>query len=51
VLESLLFDVTPTDLPTFAVATAVLLGAAVAAALVPARRAGSIDPVIALRAQ
>lgn len=49
VLKTLLFEVTPTDAPTFALAAVVLIAAVLAAALVPARRASSIDPVVALR--
>ena len=49
VLRSQLFGVTPSD-PLSYVAVAALLGAvALAAAYVPARRASSIDPVVALR--
>jgi putative ABC transport system permease protein len=51
VLATLLFDVTPTDGPTFAVAVAVLLVAAVGAGVVPARRATRIDPLVALKAE
>jgi putative ABC transport system permease protein len=50
-LRSLLFNVTPTDPPTLLIATVVLMGAAFAAALIPARRASSIDPLVALRAE
>ena len=46
---TLLFGIEPTDAPTFATALAVLTLTAVAAAYVPARRAASIDPLIALR--
>jgi putative ABC transport system permease protein len=49
VLASLLYDITPLDALTFGVATATVIGAAVAACLLPAWRAGRIDPAIALR--
>jgi putative ABC transport system permease protein len=50
VLRSLLFDLAPTDPPTY-VAIVVVLGAcALAASWLPARRASRVDPVIALRA-
>jgi hypothetical protein len=49
-LESLLYGITARDPLTFAV-VAVLLGAvAVAASLLPARRASRLDPTVALRA-
>lgn len=48
-LETLLFNVTPSDAPTFAIAATVLVAAALAAALLPARRASAIDPLQALR--
>ena len=48
-LGSLLFGVTPTDLPTFAVAAAVIFGVAALASWLPARRAARVDPVVALR--
>ena len=51
VLATLLFDVTPTDGPTFAVAVAVLLLAAVCSGIVPARRATRIEPLVALKAE
>jgi putative ABC transport system permease protein len=47
--ENLVFDVTPRDPATLAVASIVVLGATVAAALIPAARARRIDPVTALR--
>ncbi len=48
-LGELLYDVSPTDLPTF-LAVSVLLGIiALAACYVPARRAMRVDPVRALR--
>jgi len=46
---SLLYEVSPTDPPTF-LAVALILGAVAAiACLVPARRATAVDPMIALR--
>jgi len=49
VMESMLFDVTPTDPLTF-VAVALLLGSiALLACCVPARRAMKVDPMVALR--
>jgi putative ABC transport system permease protein len=48
-IASQLFDVTPTDPATFAVAAILLLTAALLAGLVPARRATNVDPLIAIR--
>jgi putative ABC transport system permease protein len=48
-LKTMLFQVEPTDLVTYLAVSAVLLGAAVVACWVPARRAAGIDPQIALR--
>jgi hypothetical protein len=49
VLKGILFGVTPTDPVTFAAITAVLAVVAIAAALLPARRAARIDPLTAIR--
>jgi predicted permease len=48
-IESLLFGLPPVDPATFTAAAAVLIGVAVLAGYVPARRAMRIDPVVALR--
>jgi predicted permease len=48
-VESQLYDIKPTDPATIAVATVVLCSAALGAALVPARRASSMNPTEALR--
>jgi predicted permease len=50
-MESLLYEVTPTDPLSFFGVAAVLILVAVVAVLIPARRAMSIDPVAALRAE
>jgi predicted permease len=50
ILETQLYGVTSTDVLTLAGAATLLLGVALAACDVPARRAMSIDPVRALRA-
>jgi predicted permease len=47
--RSLLFGLTPTDLPTLTVAASLLIAVAVAAAYVPARRAARLDALTALR--
>jgi putative ABC transport system permease protein len=49
-LSSLLFETEPLDPATFAATAATLLGAALAACWVPARRATRVDPSTALRA-
>ena len=48
-LRSSLYGIEPTDPMTYAMVAAVLLAAAVIAALVPARRALAVDPVVALK--
>lgn len=49
-LGALLFDVSPTDAATFIGVSGVLLVTATVASLAPARRAGRVDPTVALRA-
>jgi ABC-type antimicrobial peptide transport system permease subunit len=51
VLTKLLFNVAPSDPAIFAAAAAVLAAMALVAGVLPARKAASVDPLIALRAQ
>jgi ABC-type antimicrobial peptide transport system permease subunit len=46
-----LVEVEPTDPLTFAMVMLVLGSVAVAACVIPVRKAGRVDPVIALRAE
>jgi len=50
-MSSLLFGVGQTDLLTFALPPVLLLIVALLASLLPARRAGTVDPVTALRSE
>jgi len=51
VIESMLFGVSPRDLMTYAIVVTLIVAGALAACLVPARRAASIDAVVTLRAE
>jgi len=48
-MSSLLYGVSPTDLSIYAIVTILLSGAALIATYFPARRAMSVDPMVALR--
>ena len=48
-LQSLLFEVSATDVGTFAVASTVIVAAGSAGCVLPALRAARVDPVVALR--
>jgi putative ABC transport system permease protein len=49
VLSSMLFAVSPTDWQTFLAVAVLLLGVALGACFIPARRAAKVDPMVALR--
>jgi putative ABC transport system permease protein len=48
-MAGLLFGIRPTDAATFALTGGVLLLVATLACLIPARRAATVDPMVALR--
>lgn len=48
-LEGLLFGVPPTDPVTVATVSALMIGVGLVACAVPARRAASVDPLVAMR--
>jgi putative ABC transport system permease protein len=48
-LASMLFEVSPTDPATFLIVVFLLVGIAALACWIPARRAMSVDPIVALR--
>ena len=48
-LTGLLFGVEPADPPTIALSAVLLVGVALVAAWIPARRATAVDPITALR--
>jgi putative ABC transport system permease protein len=48
-LQSLLFEVRATDVATYAVISLLVLLISIIACVIPARRAASVDPVLALK--
>jgi predicted permease len=50
-MASLLFEVSTTDLPTFAGVSVLLIAVAIFACWIPARRASRVDPMTALRCE
>ena len=48
-VSSLLFGIQNTDLPTYALVSALLFSVALLASVVPARRAAKVDPMLSLR--
>jgi predicted permease len=50
-LQSLLFGLEPLDVPTFAGVAVLFVAIATLASYIPARRAATVDPLIALRAE
>jgi putative ABC transport system permease protein len=48
-MQGMLYDIGAFDPVAFGVVSLTLLGCAIVACLVPARRAASVDPMVALR--
>ena len=48
-MSSVLYAITPTDLPTFLGVAVFLMAVALAACYIPARNATLVDPMVALR--
>jgi len=51
VIESMLFGISPRDLATYATVITLIVAGALAACLLPARRAASVDPAVTLRTE
>jgi ABC-type antimicrobial peptide transport system permease subunit len=49
-LRTVLYEVSPTDIPTLGMVAGSLLGVAALATFIPARSASRVDPAVALRA-
>jgi putative ABC transport system permease protein len=50
-VSGLLYEVTPSDLTTYATVTGLLLGVSLLACYTPARGATQVDPILALRCE
>jgi ABC-type antimicrobial peptide transport system permease subunit len=50
-LQALLYGVSPFNPTPFVIATVVLIGAGIAATLIPSRTASRVDPLIAIRTE
>jgi putative ABC transport system permease protein len=50
-MESMLYGTSPLDISTWLLAILLMTAAAVAAALVPARRASKVDPLVAIQSE
>jgi len=49
IMKNLLFEVSATDPGTFSVIALLLIGVAMIASCIPARRAAKVDPLLAIR--
>ncbi|HMF55989.1 MAG TPA: ABC transporter permease [Pyrinomonadaceae bacterium] len=49
IMRTLLYEISPTDMTTFATVSLLLAGVALLACIIPARRATKVDPMVALR--
>lgn len=49
VMATMLFEVTPFDVPTYAAAVVIFMAVTIGACLVPAARAAAVPPAVALR--